>query len=74
MDAIDLWHDNPDKGEDHDTSPSLYLAVTKLVPNDTMPMVFTVGAGNNNFSKINETRNKKDQVYPFVSGAIYVMP
>ncbi|WP_163468938.1 hypothetical protein [Fusobacterium sp. IOR10] len=71
MDNINIWHDN---GGDHDTSPSMYLAVTKLLPNDTAPMVFTVGAGNNNFAKVNETGDKKDKIYPFVSGAIYIMP
>ena len=71
MDSINLWHDND---EDHDKNPSMYLAVTKLVPNEVAPMVFTVGAGNNNFAKVNESGDKKDKIYPFVSGAVYVMP
>ncbi|MDP0506688.1 MAG: hypothetical protein Q7K47_05570 [Fusobacterium sp. JB019] len=71
MDGINLWHGSDN---DHDKSPSMYLAVTKLVPNDTLPMVFTVGAGNNNFAKVNESGDKKDHIYPFVSGTVYVMP
>lgn len=71
MDDINIWHDNDD---DHSTSPSIYVAATKLVPNEVAPMVFTVGAGNNNFAKVNETGDKKDKIYPFVSGAVYIFP
>jgi len=71
IDGINLWHDNDD---DHDTNPSMYLSTTKLIPNDIAPMTFTVGVGNNNYAKVNETGDKKDKIYPFVSGAIYLMP
>jgi len=71
IDSINLWHDS---SIDYDENPSMYLAMTKLFPNDIAPMVFTVGAGNNNYAKINEEGDKKNHIYPFVSGAVYVMP
>ncbi|MFK4785450.1 hypothetical protein [Fusobacterium sp. MFO224] len=68
---IDLWHANHD---DHDDDPSLYISATKIIPYNRYPVMLTAGLGNNNFAKVNETGDKKDHVYPFVSGAVYVTP
>lgn len=71
IDNVNLWHASE---VDYDENPSIYLAATKLFPNDIAPMTFSVGAGNNNFAKVNESSNKKDKIYPFISGAVYVLP
>jgi hypothetical protein len=71
VDDISIWHAN---SNDHDPNPSFYVATTKLVPRDKYPMAFTLGLGNNDFAKVNEDKDKKDKVYPFASGAIYIKP
>lgn len=67
---IDLWHST----HNSELDPSFYGAVTKLLPNDIAPMTLTVGLGNNMYADNDETGDKKDKVYPFVSLAAYVLP
>ena len=70
MSGATLWHDN--SGDDID--PSFYGSVTKLLPNDIAPIAITAGLGNNAYADTNESGNKKDKVYGFVSGAVYILP
>ena len=70
MTGATLWHDNGDDELD----PSFYASVTKLLPNDVAPAVLTVGIGNNAYADTNASGDKKDKVYPFVSGAVYIIP
>ncbi|MFA6878627.1 MAG: hypothetical protein WCQ76_06965 [Fusobacterium sp.] len=71
VNSINLWHDN---GEDYDKTPSIYVATTKLLANERFPMAMTLGFGNNNYAKVNESGDKDEHFYPFLSGAVYVMP
>jgi hypothetical protein len=74
--SIDLWH------ADHDDklNPSYYGAVTKLFPNNTAPVIITVGIGSNSYADISKddiytTKNeRKDKWGEFISGAVYVHP
>lgn len=70
VNTIDLWHDKHSDKMDE----SYYTSVTKLLPNDVVPVAVTAGLGNNDFAKVTEDGDKKDHVYPFVSVAAYVMP
>lgn len=70
MTGGELWHDN----NGHDVDPSFYGAVTKLLPNDVVPVIVTAGLGNNAYADTNDTGDKKDKVYPFASVAAYIMP
>ena len=70
MSGATLWHDN--SGDDID--PSFYGSVTKLLPNDIAPIAITAGLGNNAYADTKESGNKKDKVYGFVSGAVYILP
>ena len=70
MSGATLWHDN-----DHDdVDPSFYGSVTKLLPNDIAPITLTAGLGNNAYADTNSSGDKKDKVYGFVSGAVYILP
>lgn len=69
--GVELWHDN---NNGHDVDPSFYGAVTKLLPNDIVPVIVTAGLGNNAYADTNSTGDKKDKVYPFASVAAYIMP
>lgn len=70
MSGATLWHDN-----DHDdVDPSFYGSVTKLLPNDVAPIALTAGLGNNAYADTNSSGDKKDKVYGFVSGAVYILP
>ena len=44
---IDLWHST----HSSELDPSFYGAVTKLLPNDIVPMTLTVGLGNNMYAE-----------------------
>lgn len=70
MSGATLWHDN----NNDDLDPSFYGSVTKLLPNDIAPVAVTVGLGNNAYADTNESGDKKDKVYGFVSGAVYILP
>ena len=70
MTGATLWHANGDDELD----PSFYAAVSKLLPNDVAPVILTAGFGNNVYADTNSTGDKKDKVYPFVSGAVYILP
>ncbi len=70
MSGATLWHDN----ENDDLEPSFYGAVTKLLPNNLAPVILTVGVGNNAYADTNTSGDKKDKIYGFVSGAIYILP
>jgi hypothetical protein len=70
---IDLWH----AGSDERTDPSLYAAVTKLLPNDLAPVILTVGLGNRSFVDIGRGiawDDKKDEIDVFAAAAVYVLP
>ena len=70
MTGATLWHANGDDELD----PSFYAAASKLLPNDVAPVILTAGFGNNVYADTNSTGDKKDKVYPFVSGAVYILP
>lgn len=70
MTGAQLWHDN----SHDDIDPSFYASVTKLLPNDVIPVIVTAGLGNNAYADTNDTGDKKDKVYPFASVAAYIMP
>lgn len=70
MTGATVWHDN----DGDDVDPSFYAAATKLLPNDVAPVILTAGFGNNAYADTNSTGDKKDKVYPFVSGAVYILP
>ena len=70
MTGATLWHAN----DDDELDPSFYAAASKLLPNDVAPVILTAGFGNNVYADTNSTGDKKDKVYPFVSGAVYILP
>ena len=70
MTGATVWHDNSEDQLD----PSFYAAASKLLPNDVAPVILTAGFGNNAYADTNSTGDKKDKVYPFVSGAVYILP
>ncbi|MGL5098895.1 MAG: hypothetical protein ACRC6U_02490 [Fusobacteriaceae bacterium] len=73
MNGVDLWHADSTDGDKQD--PSFYLAATKLLPNDYIPMAFTAGLGNNSFADINiENRDRKDEIGGFAAAAFYLLP
>ncbi|MGL4653508.1 hypothetical protein [Cetobacterium sp.] len=73
MNGVNLWHDNGTDGDRE--NPSFYTAVTKLFPNDCIPMAVTLGLGNNSFADINiENRDRKEEIGGFGAVAFYLMP
>jgi len=71
--GIDLWHATSEDGKKED--PSFYTSVTKLFPNDFVPMTVTLGLGNNSFADINiEEKDRKDKVDGFGAVGFYVLP
>lgn len=70
MSGATLWHDN----SEDDIDPSFYGSVTKLLSNDIAPIALTAGLGNNAYADTNSSGDKKDKVYGFVSGAVYILP
>ena len=70
--GIDLWHANSLDGDNGD--PSFYTAVTKLFPNDFMPVAVTGGFGNNGYADITVDEDRKDEIGGFGSVAVYVIP
>ena len=70
MTGATVWHDNSEDQLD----PSFYAAASKLLPNDVAPVILTAGFGNNAYADTNSSGDKKDKVYPFVSGAVYILP
>lgn len=70
MTGGNVWHDS----KANETDPSFYASVTKLLPNDVIPVIVTAGLGNNMYADTNDTGDKKDKVYPFASVAAYIMP
>lgn len=72
MTGLDLWHSTSLDGDKKD--PSFYTAVTKLVPNDLVPMAITVGFGNNSYADINKKDDRKDKVDGFGAIAFYLLP
>jgi hypothetical protein len=70
---IDLWHDSSDDEMD----PSYYFTATKLLANDLVPVIWSIGLGNNAYSDVSKDiseDNKQDEWDIFSSIALYVHP
>lgn len=71
--GIDLWHATAEDGKNQE--PSFYTAVTKLLPNDYVPVTVTLGFGNNSFADINiEDKKRKDSIDGFGALGFYLLP
>lgn len=70
--GIDLWHADSLDGDNDE--PSFYTSVTKLFPNDYMPVAMTAGFGNNGYADVTIDENRKDKIGGFGSVAVYIMP
>jgi hypothetical protein len=70
---IDLWHES--SGDEMD--PSYYFTATKLLANDLVPVIWSIGLGNNAYSDVSKDiseDNRQDEWDVFSSIALYVNP